>query len=283
MIARSPRSESTARVSSGELSAADHDLMKRVASGDEAALGGMVDRWGDRLYQFTDTLRMNTREADEAIEETLRRLAFEASRFVARPEKFRAWIQRTFQDCAGAVVARRSTSTGNRTARSNPRSATIERRSATAVVFQKLLKQGRMGDALGYLNSQTPFRFTAVYRFDGLMLANLYLFDRQTGLGRDSAVAKVSDTYCLWINETLSVVQMSDSLTDPRAESHAKREMVRSYCGAPILDQAGDLFGTICHFDFEPRGNSVETLPVLAEVGPMLALQIRSIANGEFH
>ena len=115
------------------------------------------------------------------------------------------------------------------------------------------------------------------------MLANLYLFDRQTGLGRDSTVAKVSDTYCLWINETLSVVQMSDAMTDPRAENHSKRETVRSYCGGPILDQAGDLFGTICHFDFEPRGNSVETLPVLAEVGPMLALQIRSLANGEFH
>ncbi len=278
MLARSDSSSPAVRRSYNTLASEDRALIKRVASGDEEALGSMVDRWGDHFYQFTDALKVYGREADDMIEEVLRRLAFEASRFVVRPEKFGEWIQRTLRECAGAVVARRTVADvsdslvlGRGRAAKSP-----EGRSPVAVIFQSLLGDGRVADALGYLNGQTPFRFTAVYRFDGLFLANVYLYDRQVGFGNDESVARVSDTYCLWIHETLSVVQMSDSMTDPRARQHPKREKVRSYCGGPIHDENGKLFGTICHFDFEPHAGTVETLPILAEVGPLLALQIQS-------
>ncbi|MEO8578260.1 MAG: hypothetical protein ABI556_16235 [Gemmatimonadales bacterium] len=273
--------DSTSRVSSRKSdlpSLQDLELIRRVAAGEEEALGSMVDRWGDRFYELTDALRLYGREADDVIEEVFRRLAFDAARFVVRPDKLGEWLQRTFRECSGSVLARRSVAPfrapmlGEQSSPSTSKAS----RSPVAIHFQSLLSEGRLADALGYLNSQTPYRFTAVYRFDGLLLSNLYLFDRESGFGSDRSVARVADTYCLWVHETLAVVQMSDAATDPRARAHPKRELVRSYCGGPIRGRDGALFGTLCHFDFEPRETSFDAMPILEEVASLLAQQIQT-------
>ncbi len=257
----------------------DRELIRRLVSGDGEAIGELVDRWSGPLFAFTDAMRLYGREADDVIEEVFRRLTLDAPRFVARPERFGEWIQRTARECATAVLARRSLLASEATP---PRKATghvmpVAPPSPVVVRFRSLLEEGRLADALGCLNAETPFRFTGVYRFDGLTLTNLFLFDRENGFASGGTATRLADTYCLWIHETLSVVQMSDSSIDPRAIGHSKRELVRSYCGGPIRDEDGNLFGTICHFDFAPHaGSSSDTLPILAEVGPLLA---RAIVN----
>ena len=284
MIARSRPNSDAVHGTTEIVASEDRELFRRLASGDDEALGGLIDRWGDRFYEVMDALKLPARDADHVIEEVFRRLAFDSSRFVSRPEKFREWVQRTCIECAGSVLARRSViGKAAAVAHTESPAAMFPERSPTAVIFQSMLERGALADALGYLNAQTPFRFTAVYRFDGLLLENMWLFDRESGFGSDSSVAKVSDTYCVWIHETLSVVQMSDALTDPRAKGHPKREAVRSYCGGPIRDETGRLFGTICHFDFEPRAETREAMPILAEVGPLLARQICSIQEMGTH
>jgi len=244
----------------GRIAEIDREVVENAAYGDPEAIGTLVDRWSERFYCFTDALRIRGREADNVVEEVLHRLAFEAPRFVARPEKLADWLRRTLTDCAGSVVARRSLAT-----------QPMRRSSPTGAAFSLLIAQGRLDDGLAYLNAQTPFRFTGVYRLEGFSIANLYLYDRKNGSGSDCSVTRVADTFCVWVQETLSVVQMSDSLTDPRAVGHPKREVVRSYCGGPIRGDEGQLVGTICHFDYEPHTDSLDALPVLDEVGPLLA------------
>jgi hypothetical protein len=58
----------------------------------------------------------------------------------------------------------------------------------------------------------------------------------------------------------MSVVQMADSHSDPRAIGHAKRDVVRSYCGGPIVANNGQLLGTVCHFDFEPQSEVLDLM-----------------------
>ncbi len=241
------------------LTAADRMLLKRVALGELDAVGSLVDRYADSVYSATDSFHLTARQADEVAEEVIRRLAFEAPRFVARPERVAEWFQRTLKECLGAVVLRGNAPLDSRTM------------SVAASRFSEFLNNGSLANALSYLNSQTPFRFTAIYRIDGLSISNLYLFDREHGLGRDESVSPVADTFCVWIHETLSVVQMTDSLRDPRAANHPKREQVRSYCGGPIKGAFGQLLGTICHFDVKAHDDLVDTMPVLAEIGPLLA------------
>ncbi len=238
----------------------DKESVANVATGNVEAVGGLVDQWADRLYAYTDALRIRGREADDIVEEVVRRLAFDSPRFVARPEKLFTWVTQTLKDCAAAVLARRAIVQGLSVAP-----------SPVGAAFSLLVGEGRIADALVYLNSQTPFRFTGVYRVSGLCISNLYLYDRQTGFGSDQSVGPVAATFCLWVQETLSVVQMTDSMSDPRAVGHAKREAVRSYCGGPIRSDRGELLGTICHFDYEPHIDTLDVFPILAEIGPSLA------------
>ena len=244
--------------------------MRRIADGDEQAVGAMVDRWVSRLYSFTDGLRVSVGAADVAIEEVFRRLIFEAPRFVARPEKFNAWLQETVRNCVSATVARKTVAGSHRTGIRKGATMT-EIQTVEGEACLALLRQQRVDDAMRYLNSLTQFRFTGIYRFDGMSVTNIRLFDRQSGFGSDGSVTPISSTFCLWINESLSVIQMTDSMSDPRAIGHPKREIVRSYCGGPICGEAGELIGTICHFDYDPREIPSEMLAILEVVGPSLA------------
>ena len=249
----------------------DTRLMRRVASGDERAIEVLLDRWMPSLFKFTDDLRMDTSAGDVVVEEVFRRVMFEAPRFAARPEKFHDWLRVTIRDCASAIIAKQP----HRIRTSRPAAdaegeAVAEIHSVAVDSCSALLQDARLPEALSFMNSLTPFRFTGIYRFDGMSVQNIHLFDRQTGFGSDGSVSPVSGTYCVWIQESLSVVQMKDSGSDPRAVAHPKRDIVRSYCGGPIFDPRGDLIGTICHFDYEPRETPSDVLALIEAVGPML-------------
>jgi hypothetical protein len=238
----------------------DMNVLEAAGSGDPGAIGVLVDEWAGRFFGYTDALRIHGRDAEQIVEEMLRRLAFDAPRFVARPEKLASWVQRTFKECAGAVLLRKAHKNG-----------WSEPRTHVGQQFSRLVREGRIADALGFLNSQTPFRFTAVYRIDGLRIANVYLYDRLAGLGTDGSAGPVANTFCVWVQETMSVVQMADSQSDPRAIGHPKRDVVRSYCGGPIAASDGQLLGTVCHFDFDAQAEIFDIMPVLQEIGPSLA------------
>ncbi|HUQ47110.1 MAG TPA: hypothetical protein VM053_02575 [Gemmatimonadaceae bacterium] len=235
------------------------DALRRASAGDPDAIGSLVDRWSGHLYHCTDALRIPAAEADDIVEEVLRRLIFEGPRIAKMPSQLGRWMHDTFKACAGAVLSR---PTGyNRT---------IPTQSKVAQAFAALLASGGINDALRYLNSMTPFRFTAVYRVDGLWITNLVLFDRETGFAANGTPCRISDTFCLWVNETLSVVQLEDSHKDPRAIGHPKRDVVRSYCGGPVRNSDGLLIGTLCHFDYEPHSGTMPATAMLAEVGSLL-------------
>lgn len=249
------------RVDAAKLTAAiDRKTVVNAASGDVEALGSLVDQWAGRFFAFTDALRIHGREAEDVVEEVVRRLAFDSPRFVARPEKLAGWLAQTLRDCAGAVLARRRT-----------QAKPVMALSPVGAAFCHLVSEGQVAAAIAYLNSQTLFRFTGIYRLNGMRISNLYLYDRESGFGSAPASGPVADTFCLWVQETLCVVQMSDSMSDSRAVGHPQREVVRSYCGGPIRADDGELLGTICHFDYAPQTEFRDASPVLCEVGPSLA------------
>lgn len=241
----------------------DEKLIGLIASGDDKAVGLFVDRWMSAFFKFTDSFRLNEADGEIVAEEVFRRVMFEAPRFVARPESFTDWLRGTIRDCTAATVVK-------------PKSPALFESlspsiSAAAMSCSALLRESRVDDALSFLNSQTQYRFTGVYRIDGMSITNVHMFDRKSGSGTDASVSPVSQTYCLWIQETLSVVQMRDSLIDPRAMGHPKQLVIRSYCGGPIRNDAGELLGTICHFDYESREMTPGVLDDLVAVGPLLA------------
>ncbi len=259
--------------------AVDHALLERMARGDEMALGDFFDRWGGVVENIATALRLSGSEADQTADEVFRQIWFAASALAVRPERLGARLGAVVRDCCAAVVARRKiprrlaavpASAGDNAPAGDLERAELEA-SLVASDFSSILADAGLSKAISYLNSLTPFRFTGIYRFDGLDIVNVLLFDREGDPAPEGTRSRVADTYCLWIQETLSVVRMSNSMSDPRARDHAKREDVRSYCGGPIIDDAGNLFGTICHFDYVAHPISNAAMPTLAAVAPLLA------------
>jgi hypothetical protein len=122
----------------------------------------------------------------------------------------------------------------------------------TALAAARLLAAGDYYGALRFLNSLTAHRFTALYRCEGDRAWNVVLYDKHHPYSPQFPEVGADETYCSMAMRECRVVVVHDSLADGRLSGHAAREVIRSYCGAPLIDGSGNPFGTICHFDFEP-------------------------------
>ena len=115
------------------------------------------------------------------------------------------------------------------------------------------LQSGGVADVLKYVNTRTPHRFTGLYRFDGAVLRNVALFDREQQHSRRGADSPLCETYCSIVAETQASVVIIDANIDPRAVNNAGRESVLSYCGALVRSADGTPIGTLCSFDPVPQ------------------------------
>lgn len=143
-------------------------------------------------------------------------------------------------------------------------------------LFDEALAEGGVRGALRFLNSRTRHRFTSVYRFDGRVLRNLHLYDRENPGIAPAPEASLDESYCSIVSDTAAPFVTCDSLGDARVHNHPKREAVLSYCGVPLVRADRTLFGTLCHFDFVPRNISQDEVKLLEAVAPRL---LRALEN----
>jgi GAF domain-containing protein len=141
--------------------------------------------------------------------------------------------------------------------------------------FRQLLAAEGVRAALRYLNSQSDHRFTAVFRFEGGTLRNLHLVDRDDPAVERCPDQPVLDSYCVYVRQTAETFVTEDSTNDGRVDGHPKQQTVQSYCGIPLMDEDGTLFGTICHFDYAPVPFGEEEVYLLEDVAPLLVKAIR--------
>ena len=127
-----------------------------------------------------------------------------------------------------------------------------------------------MRPALIYLNHLTEHRFSALYRFENERLRNLYFYDRLHPEIEMTDEIPVTASYCVFLRETGQLFHTSDALRDERVRSHPQREKIHAYCGVPVLDAQGKLFGSICHFDYQPRIIADEDVDLMEAVALML-------------
>lgn len=142
--------------------------------------------------------------------------------------------------------------------------------------FRQLLRTEGVRAALRFLNSISTHRFTALFRFEGDTLRNLHLIDRDNPQVERCPDLPVLESYCVYVRNSAKPFLVDDSLHDERVEGHPKRKVVQSYCGIPLIDDDGTLFGTICHFDFNPIPFTRDEAFLLDEVAPFLIDAIRA-------
>lgn len=136
--------------------------------------------------------------------------------------------------------------------------------------LKEILRNQGIRPALIYLNGLTEHRFTALYRFDADTLKNHYFFDRENPELDSTPDIPMMASYCVFVRDQADTFTTSDAMQDDRTRDHPKRREVQAYCGVPLCDANGNVFGSICHFDFRPISISDGNVALLEAVAPLI-------------
>ncbi|GAA3232390.1 hypothetical protein GCM10017691_26960 [Pseudonocardia petroleophila] len=129
---------------------------------------------------------------------------------------------------------------------------------------------------VAHLKAEIPFACWSVTLFDDDHQVHLWLDDDFYGLRRGHA-QPLSETFCQYMVAGLAPQLAPDAMSVPRyaAAAEAAGMSIGAYAGVPIRDDDGELFGTLCGFDPEVRGED------LLRHGPLLRLMAGLLGRTE--
>lgn len=137
--------------------------------------------------------------------------------------------------------------------------------------FSSTLASSGIRAALAYLLGLTNFRFIAIFRFEGDKANAAVFYDRDNTDVQHTDEAPANATYCCYVRDSGGVFTTANALKDARLEGHDKQKTVLSYCGIPVMDSAGTLIGTLCHYDLVPRDPEQIDMALMLRVASELA------------
>ncbi|WP_168218810.1 GAF domain-containing protein [Limnoglobus roseus] len=108
--------------------------------------------------------------------------------------------------------------------------------------------------ALTVLNRTSGHRFTAMYRFGPSRTHNLFFYDRENPDVCEGKDHPIEATYCVYVKEEGGPFLLADATVDERVMLHEAQFKIQAYCGVPLVNTNGTIFGTLCHYDTEPVG-----------------------------
>ncbi|MBQ0132717.1 MAG: GAF domain-containing protein [Comamonas sp.] len=115
---------------------------------------------------------------------------------------------------------------------------------------QVLERQGPAG--LDFLNARVEHRFTGVYQLVAGVMHNVYLHDKQGEIIPEFLKAvPLGDSFCQFVLRDGLFCTVNSGL-DQRLQGHKYQGVIGAYYGVPLLNNAGELYGTLCHFE-EPN------------------------------
>lgn len=137
--------------------------------------------------------------------------------------------------------------------------------------LRRIVQDQGIRAGLIYLNRLTTHRFSALYRFDGNMLKNLFFHDKENPAQESAPEIPVLASYCVFVRDSGRQFSVENSIIDERVADHPKKLEIKSYCGVPLLDRFGRMLGTMCHFDVEPnRATSPEDIELMEEMANLV-------------
>lgn len=172
------------------------------------------------------------------------------------------------EDLAAAVRA-----AGQQVAHASKPSAsgTTPDTAASFADFSRRLAAEGVRSALSSLLQRTDYRFISIFRFkDGKATSAVHV-DREDPGALQAGEVDDTATYCCYVRDGNGAFVTADALIDSRTMDHVAREVVRTYCGIPIMDSEGVLIGTLCHYDLVPRDPGQLDLELLLQVASALS------------
>lgn len=150
-------------------------------------------------------------------------------------------------------------------------SGQIDQAAVALNVFDALLEKEGVRAALYSLLRLTNYRYISVFRFkDGKATSTVHV-DRQNLNVLQADEVDDTATYCCYVRDIRSTFVTEDASKDPETATHVAKDAVRAYAGIPIFAANGELIGTLCHYDTEPRDPQQLDMAILTEVARKLA------------
>jgi CheY-like chemotaxis protein len=151
---------------------------------------------------------------------------------------------------------------------------------STEAAVERLIAANDVRRLLAVLNGHGTYRYSSLFRFADGRLDSIWTFDR----ARPNADASATDlpiagSYCTYIESATAAIYITDAKTDPRVADHPKRDSLRSYCGVPLFRADGSLFGTLCHYDEEPRPLAPTVIAEMERVAKALVASLPASAR----
>ena len=115
--------------------------------------------------------------------------------------------------------------------------------------FSRRLNQQGVPTGLAYLNARVPHRFTTINEFRGSVIHCIQLIDKR-GVVTPEHIQPVAmeHSFCQFVVRD-GYFTSCDTAGDERLSDHPYKGVYNAYVGVPILDNAGELWGTLCHLD----------------------------------
>ena len=151
-------------------------------------------------------------------------------------------------------------------------------RPSELATFRSLIQGEGLRAALAYLNSRTPHRCTAVYRYDAEVMRNVLLFDRADPAAEHGIDVAVQDAYCGAVATTGKPFAFKDMHLLPKGKQLPRNPIV-CYCGVVVRAPEGGAWGTLCHYDFQPCQMRTSDIPLLEAAAPLVYAALGGSAN----
>ncbi len=144
-------------------------------------------------------------------------------------------------------------------------------RMPTVTDLEGILTRDGVVGVLRVLNARTPFRYTALYRYDGPRLRSVALVDRLEPTTTNGGEVAVETTLCWIVQRDRASFATNDASKDDRVAGLPLRDDVQAYCGTLVRNADGTPFGSICHFDHVSHAVSDAEIVLLEQFAPVLA------------
>lgn len=147
-----------------------------------------------------------------------------------------------------------------------------------STALQDILQTQGVVAGLQFLNQRVAHRFTAISHLSNMMLRNIYLYDKQqASLPASLQASALTDSFCQHAIRDGSFLT-SDSTENACLDDSPFQGVVIAYHGIPILDHAGNLFGSFCHFDYVSQPFPDEEFAFLQDAARLFSPYLRPAA-----
>src|ERR1700685_1928715 len=100
--------------------------------------------------------------------------------------------------------------------------------------FNTTLQADGLRAAMRWLNDRVPYRFTAIFAFDGDMLRNVCLIDKENKSISTCSDQSITESYCMYVHRSHKRFSVQETLLDSRVATHPKRTTVQCYYGITL-------------------------------------------------